>query len=109
MCLEFSTKKVCVRRSLAERRSKRGSEWAERVRAVTPGQLVSTSARNGKPAECGDRFDDGRLPRPVFTNEEGYRRSELDVEAANDGQTEWILLGVDDVLLQVHPNEVRRC
>src|SRR6185436_6971580 len=26
-----------------------------------------------------------------------------------DGQTEWILLGFDDMLLQVYPNEILRC
>jgi hypothetical protein len=51
-----------------------------------------------------------RLPIPRdFTDKEGHRRRELDVETANGGQTEWILVGLDGVLLQVHPYEVRRC
>jgi len=47
------------------------------------------------------------LPVPFSPNEEGDRRRELDIEAANERQAERIFATVCGALFQLDPNEVR--
>jgi len=107
MCLKLGSKKVRVRGTRSECRSKARSERAGVIWPMMSGELVSTSTRDREPAQGGDRLDDSRLASAVFANEEGYGCRELDVESANGWNGERIFATIGGAVLQLKTNEIR--
>lgn len=91
MRLKFGPKKVSFRRLLLECGPEKWREIAALLRCLQIGDFVAPATTDRQSTQLGESFYHRRLPRSVFTNENGDGSVKLKVETPNEWQRAWKL------------------